>query len=97
MKTLHIASAEIALGFDAAIKLATAIAADLIGENILLSWYDRERDLESPAHASECHEGCPIKGFWDYALNRGGELAVDFDDGRFVFCFRPLAEFAPSR
>ena len=56
---------------------------------MLLSWYDRERDLESPAHASECHEGCPIRGYWDYALNRGGALAVDFDDGRFVFCFRP--------
>ena len=97
MKTLHIASTGIGLGFDAAVKLATSIAADRICENMLLSWYDHERDLESPAHASECHEGCPIKGFWDYALNRGGELAVDFDDGRFVFCFRPLAEFAPPR
>lgn len=38
-----------------------------------------------------------IKGFWDYALNRGGVLAVDFDDGRFVFCFRPLGEFAPPQ
>lgn len=59
---------------------------------MLLSWYDRERDLESPAHASECHEGCTTRGFWDYALNRGGDLAVDFDGGRFMFCFRPLAE-----
>ncbi|MDP2760472.1 MAG: AF1514 family protein [Sideroxyarcus sp.] len=40
---------------------------------------------------------CLIKGFWDYALNRGGALAVDFDDGRFVFCFRPLREFAPPQ
>ncbi len=97
MKTLLIVSTEIAFGFDAAIKLATAIATDLIGENMLLSWCDRERDLESPAHASECHEGCPIKGFWDYALNRGGELAVNFDDGRFVFCFRPMTESVPPR
>jgi hypothetical protein len=97
MKTLHIASTEIALDFDAAIKLATVIADNLAGENMLLSWYDRERDLESPAHVSECHEGCPIKGFWDYALNRGGALAVDFDNGRFVFCFRPLEEFTPPR
>ncbi len=80
--------------FAAAIKLAQAAADELIGSNMLLSWYDRERELESPAHVSECHEGCPIKGFWDYALNRGGALAVDFDNGRFVFCFRPLAEFA---
>lgn len=73
---------------------ATAIADELIGESMLLSWYDRERDLESPAHASECHEGCSTKGYWDYALNRGAGLAVDFDDGRFVFCFLAAAEFA---
>ena len=94
MKTHHIASAGHTFDFDAAIKLASSAAEELIGENMLLSWYDRERDLESPAHASECHEGCPIRGYWDYALNRGATLAVDFDDGRFVFCFLPLGEFA---
>jgi hypothetical protein len=62
---------------------------------MLLSRYDR--DLESPAHASECHEGCPIKGYWGYALNREGALAVDFGDGRFVFCFRSLADVVPPR
>jgi hypothetical protein len=72
MKTHHFASPEISLDFDAALKRASAVADELLGENILLSWYDRERDLESPAHASECHEGCPTKVFWDYALNRGG-------------------------
>jgi hypothetical protein len=59
----------------------------------LLSWCDR--DIELPAHVSECHEGSAIKGFRDYALNRGGKLAVDFDEGRFVFCFMPLGVFAP--
>ncbi len=97
MKIHRIASAGATLDFDSAIKQASAAADELIGENMLLSWYDRERDLESPAHASECHEGCPVRGFWDYALNRGGALAVDFDDGRFVFCFRALEEFAPPR
>lgn len=97
MEIHRIATTGTALDFDAAIKLATALADDFLGENMLLSWYDRERDIESPAHVSECHEGCAIKGFWDYALNRGGTLAVDFDDGRFVFCFRPLAEFAPPQ
>lgn len=71
MKIHHIASTGTALGFDAAIKRAPAVADELLGENMLLSWYDRERNLESPAHASECHEGCPIRGYWDYALNRG--------------------------
>lgn len=92
MNTLHIAATEIDLDFEAAIKLATAIADNLAGENMLLSWYDRDRDLESPRGVSECHEGCPVKGFWDYGLNHGGELAVNFDDGRFVFCFQPLGK-----
>jgi len=94
MKIHRIASTGNVLHFDAAMKRAAAVADELLGENMLLAWYDRERDLESPAHVSECHEGCPTKGFWDYAMNRGGALAVDFDDGRFVFCFRPLGEFA---
>lgn len=92
MKIHRITSPKTTIDFDVAIKRASKLADELIGENMLLSWYDRERDLESPAHVSECHEGCPIKGFWDYALNRGGALAVDFDDGRFVFCFMPLGE-----
>jgi hypothetical protein len=95
MKTHRITSPEITSDFNAAIKRATAIADEHLGDNMLLSWYDRERDIESPAHVSECHEGCAIKGFWDYALNRGGTLAVDFDGGRFVFCFMPLGDFAP--
>lgn len=90
MKTHHIDTAETILHFDDALRRATAVANGRLGENMLLSWYDRERDLESPAHVSECHEGCAVKGFWDYALNRGATLAVDVDDGRFVFCFMPL-------
>ncbi|MDD5058469.1 MAG: AF1514 family protein [Sideroxydans sp.] len=94
MKNHHIASPATPFDFDAALKRATAVADEQLGENMLLSWYDRERDIESPAHVSECHEGCAIKGFWDYALNRGGALAVNFDEGRFVFCFMPLGDFA---
>lgn len=98
MKTLRLDTSELELDFNAALKLATVIAQQQLGDDtMLLSWYDRERDLESPAHAGECHEGCPVKGFWDYALNRGGTLAVDFDDGRLVFCFRPLGEFAQAQ
>lgn len=88
MKTLRLDSAELDLDFNAALKLATAIAQQQLGEEtMLLSWYDRERDLESPAGVSECHVGCATKGSWDYALNRGARLAVEFDAGRFFFCF----------
>ena len=88
MKTLHLNAEELQMDFDAALALAQAIARQRLGEEaMLLSWYDRERDYESPAGVSECHKNCPIKGFWDYAENRGGRLAVDFGDGKFVFCF----------
>jgi len=88
VKTLRLDSAELGLDFNAALKLATAIAQQqLDDETMLLSWYDRERDLESPAGVSECHVGCATKGSWDYALNRGARLVVDFDSGRFYFCF----------
>lgn len=93
MKIQHIDNPAAPLGFDAAMKLAQTTADKELGDNMLLSWYDRERDLESPRGASECHEGCPVKGYWDYALNRGGKLAVNFDQGRFVFCFQPVGEF----
>lgn len=88
MKTLRLDSTELDLDFNAALQLATAIAQPQLGEDtMLLSWYDRERDLESPAGVSECHQGCATKGSWDYALNRGARLAVEFDSGRFFFCF----------
>ena len=88
MKTLRLDTIELDLNFTGALKLASAIAGHQLGEDtMLLSWYDRERDLESPAGVSECHEGCATKGSWDYALNRGARLAVEFDAGRFYFCF----------
>ena len=88
MKTLSVDATELAIDFNAALKLASTIAEQQLGEDtMLLSWYDRERDLESPAGVSECHEGCATKGSWDYALNRGARLAVEFDAGRFFFCF----------
>jgi hypothetical protein len=88
MKTLHLDTTELSLDFNAALKLATAIARHQLGDDtMLLSWYDRERDLESPAGVSECHVGCATKGSWDYALNRGAGLAVEFDSGRYFFCF----------
>jgi hypothetical protein len=87
MKTLRVDTAELGLDFDAALKLATAIARQQLGnETMLLSWYDRERDLESPGGVSEC-QGCATRGSWDYALSRDARLAVEYDAGRFFFCF----------
>jgi hypothetical protein len=88
MKTLRLDSTELDLDFNAALKLATAIARQQLDDDtMLVSWFDRERDLESPAGVSECHVGCATKGSWDYAKNRGARLVVEFDSGRFFFCF----------
>ena len=91
MKTLHIDATELSLDFSSSLKLAQAIAGNLLEEIMLLAWYDRYRNLESPGHVSECHQNCPVPGWWDYAANRGGTLAVNFSQGRFVFCFMPIA------
>jgi hypothetical protein len=59
-----------------------------------MSWYDRAENRESPAHVSECHDDCDIPGYIDYAVTRGAQVKVDVNDGAFVFCYRPLGEFA---
>lgn len=94
MKTLHLNADELELSFDQSLKLANAAAEHLLakqGGAMLLSFYDRERNLESPHGVSECHFQCAIPGWQDYAENRGGALMVNFAQGRFVFCYRPLA------
>jgi hypothetical protein len=93
MKTLGIDAAQWPMDFEQRLHLAGAAADSLLGAAMLLSWYDRDRDLESPRGVSECHEACASKGAIDYAANRGAELVVDFEGGRFVFCYlRAAAE-----
>jgi hypothetical protein len=74
----------------AALRLADAEAKQRLGEAMLLSWYDRERDFEAPQHVSECHQDSAVPGYVDYALSRGATLKVDIDDGRFVFFYCPV-------
>ena len=76
--------------YRAAMALATGEAGARLGEHMLLSWYDRDRDFESPQHASECHRDSAVPGYLDYALHRGATLRVEVDGGRFVFLFMPL-------
>ena len=52
---------------------------------MLLSWYDRDRDFESPQHASECHLDSAVPGYVDYGIYHGATLKVDIEQGRFVF------------
>jgi len=74
----------------AAMRLAEAEAKARLGECMLLSWYDRDRDFESPQHSSECHQDSATPGYVDYGLHHGATLMVDIEEGRFVFFYLPL-------
>ena len=76
--------------YTAAMSLANAEAEKRLGEHMLLSWYDRDRDFESPQDASECHANSPIPGYVDYALYRDATLKIDIEHGRFVFFYLPV-------
>jgi hypothetical protein len=73
-----------------AMSLANKEAEKLVGDNMLLAWYDRDRDFESPQHASECHVNSAIPGYIDYALYHGATLKIDIEQGRFVFFYLPV-------
>ena len=73
-----------------AMAVANEEAQKLIGEHMLLAWYDRDRDFESPQHASECHVNSAIPGYIDYALYHGATLKIDMEQGRFVFFYLPV-------
>ena len=61
-----------------------------LGEYMLLSWYDKDRDFESPQHSSECHLDSAVPGYVDYGLNHGTCQKVGIDDGRYVYFYHPL-------
>jgi Domain of unknown function (DUF5619) len=88
---------ELELDFDLAKRIAEGVASACLGEYICLSWFDQAAGQECPSHASDCHGSCETPGYLEYAIHRGAELRVDLKAGRFVFCFRPLGEFAPDR
>lgn len=81
------------LSFDAQLRLATALAAERLGEPMLLSWYDTTRQLESPGGVSECGAAAPTDGVVAYARSRGAVLAVAFGDSietATLFCFADI-------
>jgi hypothetical protein len=76
--------------YHVAMQLANAEAEKRLGEAMLLSWYDRDRDFESPQHASECHQDSATPGYVDYGIHHGATLKVDIEQGRFVFFYLPV-------
>ena len=96
LQTLEVRSNGIEFDFARAKKVADAVADALLGEGVCLSWYDRALDRESPAHAGDCHDACDLPAYLEYAQSRGGEIAVSVDSGAFVYCYRPIGEFADA-
>lgn len=94
MKTIQL-TGESTLDFSRASAMAEAEAKHLLGQDVVcLSWYDRPRNHECPAHASECHDGsCPIPGYIEYAQSRGADLKIIVNDGMFVFCYLSVKDF----
>jgi hypothetical protein len=74
-----------------AMALAEEAAASRLELPMLIAWYDRERDFESPQHSSECHLDSAVPGYVDYAHSHGATLKVDIEAGRFVFYFLDAA------
>ncbi|MFZ1537676.1 MAG: AF1514 family protein [Chromatiaceae bacterium] len=74
----------------AAMGLADREARARLGDCMLLSWYDRDRDFESPQHSSECHLDSATPGYVDYGVHHGANLMLDFEGGRFVFFYLAL-------
>jgi len=90
IKVVEIEPDELVNNYQSAMKKADEIAAETLQDYMLLSWYDRDRDFESPQHSSECHLNSAIPGYVDYGLYHGATLKVDFEQGRFVFFYMPV-------
>ena len=73
-----------------AMRIANKVADTKLGEHMLLSWYDRDRDFEAPQHSSECHVQGAVPGYVDYGLYHGATLKIDIENGRFVFFYMPV-------
>jgi len=73
-----------------AMEMAKEEAAHHMDDWLLMSWYDRDRDFESPQHATESDEECAVPGYVEYGISHGATLKIDIETGRFVFFFTPV-------
>lgn len=90
VETLELSPEISPLDYLEAMKIADRVAHEKFEDYMLLSWYDRDRDFESPQHASECHANSPLPGYVDYGVYHGATLKVDIENGRFVFFYLPV-------
>lgn len=92
LKLLQIAEDKPLPDYYAAMKLANRRAQKTIGDNMLVSWYDRDRGFESPQHISERRLDSAIPGYVDYGLSHEASLVIDVEEGRFVFLYMKVAQ-----
>ena len=74
----------------AAMELAKEEAIRHMDDYMLISWYDRDRDFESPQHTTESDAPSAIPGYVNYGISHDAKLKVDIEQGRFVFFFTPI-------
>ena len=77
------------LDYQSAVALAKEQAEERFAEYMLISWYDRDRDFESPPNSTES-PGDEKDGYIHYGLSHGAKLKVDIGSGRFIFFFSPV-------
>jgi len=75
--------------YQEAVALAKQEAGKRFEEYMLVSWYDRDRDYESPPNTTES-AGDQKDGYIHYALSHEAKLKVDIEKGRFIFFFAPV-------
>ena len=66
--------------YQQAMALAKTEAEREMGEYMLMSWYDRDRDFESPPNTTECAGDCAKDGYIHYGINHGATFKVDIDN-----------------
>lgn len=88
--TISLKPANKVADYQEALVLAKEVAAERFEEYMLVSWYDKDRDYESPPNTTECSGDCEKEGYIHYGLSHGARLKVDIEDGRFVFFFTPV-------
>lgn len=87
LKVIELDENSVSGDYREAMAVANSVADGQLGDAMLIAWYDRDRDFESPQHSSECHLDSAVPGYVDYALNHGAQLKVDIANGRFVFYY----------
>ena len=70
-----------------AMDIAKKEASRYLEDFMLMSWYDRDRDFESPQHATESDAECAVPGYVEYGISHGASLKIDIEKGRFIFFF----------